>query len=330
MSNDVFPPDAETESFAFDEQEQGWKPPESVMNHSGAPLFPGRDYFAPPPPEIGEVVTAASSMPLNTKPKGFFSRVLLASLIGSVPGVICSVFAPDFPLLWIIAFGIPALITWFATRSRHTCSYVGKLGVAQFVSNGGRHQITKSEIFPFDEAEELRTTETRQYYNGIYTGTVYNYTWTDQNRKKRFQLKGTYRGENKPPKPKDPYHFATLAERVWTLYRLQQAVEKLNNWDKVEFRVGSKDSVSVGREFIELNLRGREERIEAEELGEVAVHGSTLKFKRIDAQEGIFKSTGVFSVDYSNMSNAQLFLIVLQSAMGSDESEEQLDDLDEV
>ena len=42
-----------------------WKPPPTVTDHLGQPLGFDRDFFVPPPPEIGEILSADSSLRLG-------------------------------------------------------------------------------------------------------------------------------------------------------------------------------------------------------------------------------------------------------------------------
>lgn len=42
--------------------EANWTPSENVVRHVGSPIIPDMEFFAPPPPEIGEILSADSSL----------------------------------------------------------------------------------------------------------------------------------------------------------------------------------------------------------------------------------------------------------------------------
>ena len=79
-------------------------------------------------------------------------------------------------------------IVIIATGFSHTCTFVGKKGVARYKCSGNREQ-TSGEVFLFEDATELRTAQTRHYTNGAYTGTNYTFTWTDVAGRTRFAAK---------------------------------------------------------------------------------------------------------------------------------------------
>src|SRR5438552_16344715 len=41
---------------------ESWRPAENVTNHAGQPLVGDREFFQPPPPEIGDVISAWSTL----------------------------------------------------------------------------------------------------------------------------------------------------------------------------------------------------------------------------------------------------------------------------
>ena len=71
------PPDAE-----IGVDWEGWSPPESVVTHAGMPIPEEMDFFASPPPEIGEIQTAFSTLKTTKRPLSPFAR---AAIIFGVP-----------------------------------------------------------------------------------------------------------------------------------------------------------------------------------------------------------------------------------------------------
>jgi hypothetical protein len=306
---DEIEPDAEAPA-AF------WAPPDDVRHHNGDPLPLGLAFFAPPPDEIGEVVTAHSTLQAGKRPKSLVSRLLLALGLGSLVAVGVSYLDTTTPLWSILAFLAVAGLTMLLTRFSHHVSYVGKEGVARAWCLGSPRRIKKTEVFLFRDADELRTGQTRQYTNGVYTGTSYTFTWTDAGGRKRYRLSGTYHGEKKPPKPKDPYHFAHRAEVAWSFFLFDRAGRALEQEGAIRFNLGGASWLALGPGFVDIGRKEGVERWTLDEIGGITAKDGTFKIKRKDAKEGWFSSQGVFSFPYAQMANAQLFLIAMERLLG--------------
>ena len=306
MRDDAMMSDEELELHVED---TFWAPAEEVTRHAGTPYGADPDFFVDPPAEIGEVLTAETTLKATARPWKTASRIVLAGLVGWAGAMILHLAYPQEDwILETLLFPVLAGIVWFLTRFRHTCSYVGKLGAARFRCRGRRDRLKPSEIFLFADATELRTSQTRQYYNGVYTGTSYSYLWTDAEGKKRYKLSGTYRGEKKPPKPAAPFHFALSTEGAWSLYLIEPALRDLETHGSIRFNLKSGQWIALGPGFLDVNLAGQpEHRLTAEEIGEVAMDQGVLKIKRVDAKEGWFSSKGVYKFGSDAMANFRLF-----------------------
>ncbi|HWE36350.1 MAG TPA: hypothetical protein VG406_07230 [Isosphaeraceae bacterium] len=297
-------------------EDVAWSPPEGVTTHAGVPIDPEMDFFEPPPKEIGEVRTASSTLKVRQNPPS--TAVRGAALFGPAAlAIVILHYVANLtePIFDIIAFLACFGLGWYFTRFSHTCSYVGKDGVARIRCARQRYRIAKREVFLFRDAQELRTSQTRHYHNGIYTHTAYNFTWSGP-AGKVFKLEGTYRGEKQPPKPKDPFHFAQAGEVAWSLAVLDRAQAELERDGAIKFRLTGTDWVALGPGFIDLNLKGQTQRCNAEEVDGVSIAGGVFKVKRKDAKEGWFRSEGVFQFAYGNMANARVFLLALDKLLG--------------
>ena len=298
------------------EQDVAWEPPAGMLTHGDVPIGTELDFFAPPPPEIGEVLNAFSSLKRGQRPLPAAAKGAILFLPGAVTLAALSYTRAVDDLWQVVIFIALFAIGWLLTRFTHTCTYVGKAGVARFQCKKRRENITQQEIFLFRDAIELRTSQTRHYHNGVYTGTNYDFTWTDDQDRKVFRCHGTYRGEKKPPKPTDPFHFAESAEVAWSVHLLDRAQEQLDAAGAIVFRLGGTDWVAVGPGFLELNLKGERQRCESAEIGGFSINGGTFKVKRTDAKEGWFRSTGVFQFPYGTMANARVFLLAIDRLLG--------------
>jgi hypothetical protein len=278
----------------------------------------------PPPSEIGPVVTAKSSLRTGVQPRPPAARagmIMISAGLALIAVVLVVVaFKPRslapfilFPLLAALVVGG---IVGFRTRFRHSCSYVGREGVARFICSGDRDNLAVRDVFLFRDAAEVRTSQTRHYVNGGYTGTEYVYTWTDVAGRQRWVWKGRYHSQEGPPKPEDPFYFGRSAESAWTGYLLPGAFRQLELSGSVLFRVARNDWIRVTPMSLILHFGGRQDEWNREDLANVAFDGGAIKIRRRGAKEGWFSSTGVFKFDFAGLSNAQLFFFLVERVLG--------------
>jgi hypothetical protein len=293
-----------------------WVPGPDVTDHTGDPLPPEMDFFAPPPAEIGEVRTARSSLKETTRPASPALQFLALFVPGFVAIAALQLAGVESVLVQGLVFLGLFLVGWRFTRFAHDCSYVGKDGIARFRCKGRRDRVTRREVFLFRDATELRTAQTRQYTNGVYTGTSYTFKWTDADGRKVYALSGTYRGEKKPPKPKDRFHFAASAEVAWSVFLLDHLQDELDASGMVRFNLGGSDFVGVGPGVLHLQLKGQTQSCPVEEIADITIAQGNFKVKRTDAKEGWFRSQGVFQFPYASLANARLFPFVIERLLG--------------
>lgn len=293
---------------------------EPITNHAGEDLPDDIDFFVAPPPEIGTVSSAHSTLRQGVSPWSPALRAVVGGvgfLIGGGIGLMLGALWDFGLILWpTLLGGIGFLIAWLVTGFKHTCTFVGSDGIARYICRGSRDNVTKSEVFPFSEATELRTGQTRRYVNGVYQGTDYTFTWYDHEGRKPYVLNGTYQGEKALPKSTDPFHFANAAEMAWSLFLLKQVPLQLNTKGAIYFSLGGSDWVSVAPGRLELSVRGQNTSCETDDVASVSINQGVFTVKRKDAKEGWFTSKGVFRFNYASLANAQLFLFVLERLTG--------------
>ncbi len=301
--------------------EQIYEPrPEEVHNHNGRPLPRQVDFFAEPPREIGPLVSAYSTLRRGKKPwsgAGRLAWVLFACGAGLLLGVFLALATRTYGLAWLgLVFALGGgLLSFALTRFAHVCTYVGRDGVARFRCSGNRHNLTE-KIFLFRDATELRTSQTRHYYNGVYTGTHYSFVWTDVNKLKVFALAGSYRSQEGNPAAKDPYHFAVSAELAWSLYLLDQVQPQLTSGGSVKFSLRGGDWIRVGPGYLVLSIRGKKIELGGQDIARVRIDQGVVSILEPDAHEGWFSSTGVYKFAYNELANAQFFLFLMDKLIG--------------
>lgn len=208
-----------------------WTPAEHVLDHSGRPLTTGRQFFAPPPPEIGRVLSAYSALKVGQSPhpvrKRFRITLGVAIAIAILGYILAAGSEPkgfrDFlelgTILAVTFGGTAALVTYlvlYVFRRDYRCDYVGTEGVADYDLLDLRRG-KPGQILRFQDAADLDITLKPQYVHGIQAATAYRYSWTDANQKEIFFLSGEYYTEKKLPE--DKFHFAAAAEAAWWEYQ---------------------------------------------------------------------------------------------------------------
>jgi hypothetical protein len=228
---------AAVEAQAVAEGDAGWRPGPAVVDHLGRPLPSDRVFFVEPPPEIGPVVSAYSSLKQGVVPRGAAyqtAATICWAALGFAAGWLLGVALPGSDPTappCIAAFGalFAGLFAWGMTRFKHACHYVGTEGVARFLCLGSRDNLTQRERFLFRDAFDLRISETEVYGSVAYQKTRFSFDWTDAEGKVLFQITGSYirtwDGHN--PWLHAVRQFAGAAANAWKEYRLHQAEGRL-------------------------------------------------------------------------------------------------------
>jgi hypothetical protein len=319
-----------------------WKPAESVTNHAHEPLESEKDFFVPPPLEIGTVTNASTTMREGARPMTTGNRFLITGLVaggGMVLGYLAlSYFKISNGWLQFACLGIGplvlGLIAWFQTGFTHTCCYVGTEGIASFQCKKSRENITRSEVFLFQNASTLRTsleTVYRKYHapnggiggliasslmKGTYEGTDYKFAWSNGGGRPVFEISGRYHSEKDHPPSDHPYYFGKAAEYAWSVFQLEGVLRDLRNLGTIGFTLGTRESVRVSLDGIEFRSGGQSEVYPVDDLDSIRVKKGDVEVKRKGARVGWFKSTGVRTFKRHDMVNAELFLLVVEKVFG--------------
>ncbi|MCY2962422.1 MAG: hypothetical protein NT069_02015 [Planctomycetota bacterium] len=310
----------------YDDSLRQWVPGDDVVAHNGDPLPEDLDFFADPPEEIGEVYTAWSTLTDGKAPWGVMLRLIFAAMLGGASFLALFLlfhFVFDWsPLVSglgaVIGSAVAGVVTIIATGFRGACTYVGEAGIARLVFKGERTDVETELLFLFEEAAELRTSQTVNYTNGVYTGTNYNFVWSSANQKKIATLQGSYHSENGTPAAKDPFCFAQAAENAWSQQYLDHAKAELEKSGAISFALTGKDKVRVGPGFIELIQGGKKDRLDADDVQEVSLHDGQFTVKRVGAKSGFLGigKSGIFTFNYAQMANARVFLMAIDMLVG--------------
>lgn len=296
----------------------GWTPTEGVLRHVGSPILSDLEFFVAPPPEIGTIISADSTLTHSQESKTTQKRVRNCLLWGGGGAGIGCYFAlrTELPLLiCVLIWGaIGIIVALLSSQYFHQCSYVGELGISLHTLKGRRSAQAKTQFLRFQEGKNLFTQQTRNYYNGVYTGTTFNYWWT-QLSGPEFRLKGNYRSKEGNPPAENLYHFAKAAEEKWSTHLLPIFREQLNQRGYVEFPIGQTlRVVRIGSGFMEFEEKDGTHRVEVADMKDIRLGGGIFQFKHQDSTW--WSGKGKYSFGYSAIPNARLFLICLEKLAG--------------
>jgi len=204
-----------------------WLPPPTVTDHLGGKLAPDWSFFAPPPPEIGEIRSAYTSLAKGTKLNTRSSRVRKAAIFFVAGISVAIVLEGAFRLLtslaretsiprpfWAALCGVLfALFIWWATRSKHVCNYVGSQGGGEFACTGALENLTRRKILRFKEAAAVSTSVTRHFRNRQYTYTDFSFRWfLPESEKACFEITGSHAANLETPPAGNYHNFGRAAE----------------------------------------------------------------------------------------------------------------------
>ncbi|HEX8915170.1 MAG TPA: hypothetical protein VF796_22655 [Humisphaera sp.] len=312
--------------LAYRSGPQAWDPPAGVVDHNGDPLEPGWTFFRPPAAEIGDLLSAHSTLKAGEAGWSALARVgLVLGILGLEAVLMAGVIlakgraAEDAVLIaagvGLFVAPVAALIAFRRTRFTRTCSYVGRDGAVRYTLRGSTSAEPAAKQLLFASATELRTKLTRVNTHGVYSHTDYRYAWVDARGKEVLRFGGHFRSHDDPPPKSHLYWFARAAEAAWTHHLMPAAMRQLATTGYVQFNRKGGNFVRVGPGFFEFGgARGDVARIEAAEIKSLFLADGTFHVEHVDARW--YSRKGKFQMRYANLANAQLFLAVTERLTG--------------
>lgn len=301
-----------------------------LVTHAGKPIAKRDDFFVEAPREIGRLNSAFTTLRTDTEPTAPALRFGLAGVLFVVAFAIAAMLSMVLrqpghlradDLLYRIAIpaaiaAIPAAGVLWWTRFKHTCSYVGADGTAIFECSGSRDHVTRSDVFLFTNAIELRISQTRHYYNGVYTGTNYSFTWSDDQGKTVYEFAGRYSSEAGTPGASDPYHFALSAENAWTMH-LFRGIERIRGGNELlYFGLRGGDYIQLGQGLFILVQGGKTIELTSDQIEKMTIGDGVISVWQKGAKAGWFVNKGIHQFMYADLGNARFFLFALDALLG--------------
>jgi hypothetical protein len=303
-----------------------WMPLDDNTTHAGEPIPQAMDFFIPPPTSIGKVISAHSNVDL-TKPHpsptfnasaiaifvlfaAMFGDLLITKISGNNPTI-----GSGRVLVSVCCGGIALWIGCAKLVVFPRCSYVGEKGIAQFKQTSNSIQKIKPNIVLFKDVDSFFAQMTRSYYNGIYSGTSYEYKWASCDRVVR-TMSGYFYSWSNIPNANHVWHYINSAESAWTFYSWEKAQQEYARKGYVEFRFiqdyGSQfQALHLGNGWLEFrSKKAGNIRIKLSDMKEMSLADGGFSFIHKDTKW--WSAQGKFYFGYSSISNAKLFLLCMQ------------------
>jgi hypothetical protein len=240
---------------------------------------------------------------------------VIAVLVALIPFFL----VPDKPnlkngtVLTVTAFCVALCIGAVFALRRKSLSYVGEEGIAHYYTRGTR-TAAKPQILRFTDAAAIKTAQVNQYYNGIYTGTSYDFSFYSPARQRIWRLNGTHR-EKKKVKANTALNFLVATEHAWNRHFLKRVQGEFEKTGGVTFLVDNAGhSVRLLPGAIELHFKGEPVRLTPADIKSLGLNQGSFHIHTHDAKW--FSGKGKFHFQYGQMDNAQAFLIALESLVG--------------
>ncbi len=294
-----------------------WTPPAGVTAHDGAAIAEDVDFFAEPPPEIGPVASAYSTLKVGQGADRRWIRaaivLVLAGLGGYLGWSVPSKEGPVVGLLFGGGFGAAiGLLIAFVGFKGHRCHFIGRDGIAVFKWRAAPIVPGPESMMLFRDALALRVELVDQYHNGIYSGTRYAFLWERQPPMAAFKFHGEHRKKNGPYPTKEPFLFGLAAEQAWNAYQFPRLVAEIERGGAVRFDLKNGDYAVLTPVAIELRLKGQEGGVPFDEIEAVDVERGVVTIRLQGAKKGGFlsKESGFIRFPYPELANGRIFLVV--------------------
>ena len=303
-----------------------------LMTHAGLAIAEDDDLFVEAPPAIGQVLSAHTTLKKHVRERSIFNIVMFGiALVALAVLVIATTFLlpgrgrPDGmrpgDVPWLI--GVTVLIgigtailfsRWI--RFVHTCTYVGKEGIAVFQCSFRRTHLLRTEVFLFEDAAELRTIATRQFAGGIIGVSEFAYTWANQHQEVVYRYIARHRHNAKPMQAEEDYHFALMAEHAWTRHLLRDLDEIIADRELLYFPLLFGDFIQVGKGRLILARGGGTVELPAVRIAKVAAGENAITIWEVGAKPNVLVGDGIHLIGRHDLANAEFFLSALEKLLG--------------
>jgi hypothetical protein len=312
--------DMESASANITTYPEAWIPESHISQHDGSPIPHHVIFYAPPPKEIGIVLTAQSNLQADRRSRQIYWRKLWSALpIGIMSGGGLSLGLIALVGLNGLAWGMSGIIgillcetivKWsIIKRPPIICSYVGDQGVAYYEWKSGN---ISGSCLEFSQVRAIKRSVVRKFLNSMYQKTLYSFAWGQS----RFRISGSHWSPSDRPPRGDHYYFAIAAERIWTDICLQRSQAELDRSGILRFDITSGEVIKLEPGFLTLISKPNQiHRFSATEI-QIENCGGEIIIHHIDPSKGWMRADGIrhgytissISVNVADFDNANVFL----------------------
>jgi hypothetical protein len=298
-----------------------WVPEPDVTNHAGQPIPENSDFFAPPPIEIGRIISAETTLIKHEEPPLVRLIRLCKLSIMIFIGILLS--PVTIPLLCILFFlRLNDYILWMGNSNQHNrffCTYIGEHGLAVLSVKGRKWSRPKSELFLFQDEVALYSEKVELKVNGIYRQTKYYFHWM-RGRQKLYKIAGVFH-KHKKLRFDHMLQFGDAAKIAWNRYLQSKLTHQLEHAGYVEFmirnRLGSFTAIRVGAEFVEfVSRKGEPKRVLKSEIQSICLRfgGFALVLQAPNRDRELKWARKCF-FRYENVGNVQFFMFLMENLL---------------
>jgi hypothetical protein len=242
-----------------------------VTNHAGKPL-PADGIFLTPPPEIGKVLSASTSMRPGKLPWfDIFTAVLTGLLVGLIVFWQLSIFrgfkASD-EALNLVFTGLAFAIGVFIKFPLPCVRYVGEKGVYHWSKVFGKEQ---SKCFLFTPEARCTADVFEMRHDGVPSGTNYIFKFTSPEASAPFYIGGRFLDFLSKVHPDNSYYFARSAEAALQSYLHTYAIQALAAGKPVLFSLTDGSSLELTSTALTLRRGGKEKYLSLRDFKKAAL-----------------------------------------------------------
>jgi hypothetical protein len=293
---------------------EAWIPESHISQHDGSPIPHHVIFYAPPPKEIGIVLTAQSNLQPGRRSRQIYWGDLWSALpIGIMSGGGLSLGLIALVGLNGLAWGISGIIgillcetivKWnIIKRPPIICSYVGDQGVAYYEWRSGN---IAGNCLEFSQVRAIKRSVVKKFLNNTYQKTLYSFTWEQS----RFMIIGSHWSLADRPPRGDHYYFAIAAERIWTDICLQRSQAELDRSGILRFDLTSGEAIKLEPGFLTLISKpNQSHRFSASEI-QIESRGGEIIIHHIDPSKGLIRADGLrhgSTISSTSMNTADLY-----------------------
>jgi hypothetical protein len=313
------------------------QPPRRLKSHiERRPLREDSELFMPPPPAIGELISAGTDLLISQKTSKSKRNAIIAGIVGIVlilislsllPGVDSKGFISGL-VFWIGGILLIGATWIFINQFKNTCTYVGTNGIVQYKRTILTAKRPTEKMLIFTNTLALYSNLTHRYVNGRYSATHYSYGWKDTKGVNafKFNIVSYFKSVTGSPEDTNIWHFFNAAESAWTKYLLQNIDTQLSTDGCLEFPVvngpNSLQLVRINSSFLEFVTRKNGvQRVTAGQIAKISTDGGIFVLNHVNSnwwsERGkssfsVNNTSGQFSFEYSSMPNVRLFLTYVE------------------